>query len=89
MSPSRGLSSAIDVLGKRITVYVRCPTEGHVLVQQEVVITVRVPAELARQARAVADHNDETLSQVLRRALRTYVGRTPDQLDCEDVAVRQ
>lgn len=57
--------------------------------QQEVVITVRVPADLARHAKVVADQNDETLSQVLRRALRTYVGRLPDQLDLEDVGVRQ
>jgi predicted transcriptional regulator len=54
----------------------------------EVVITVRVPADLVRHARAAAERNDETLSQVVRRALRAYVGRTPDQLDIEDL-VRQ
>lgn len=52
----------------------------------EIIITVRVPAALARHARATASHKDETLSQVVRRALRDYVGRSPEQLDFDDVA---
>ncbi len=50
----------------------------------EVVLTVRVPADLARNARAVAAQRDETLSQVVRRALRAYAGLGPPQLDLED-----
>ncbi len=53
---------------------------------EEVVVTVRVPVPLARHARATAARNDETLSQVIRRALREYVGRSPEQLDLDDVA---
>lgn len=50
----------------------------------EVVLTVRVPADLLRNARAVATQRDETLSQVVRRMLRTYAGMGPPQLDIED-----
>ena len=41
----------------------------------EVVLTVRVPKDLAQQVRQVADSRDETTSQVIRRSLRRYVGR--------------
>ncbi len=51
---------------------------------EEVVLTVRVPADLMRNARAVATRRDETLSQVVRRALRVYAGAGPPQLDIED-----
>ncbi len=52
----------------------------------EVVLTVRVPKILAQQVRQVAVSRDETTSQVIRRSLRTYVGRAPKQMDIEDVA---
>lgn len=45
------------------------------MVSQDAMITmtVRVPALLAEHAKAVARRRDETLSQVIRRALREYV----------------
>jgi hypothetical protein len=47
---------------------------------------VRLPASLLRHAKVVAAARDETLSQVVRRALRTYVGggEPAKQLDIED-----
>ncbi len=53
---------------------------------------VRLPAALLNQAKAQAARRDETLSQVIRRALRAYVGSAPVQTDLEDaiaVAKRQ
>jgi hypothetical protein len=50
----------------------------------EMVLTVRVPADLMHNARVVAAQRDETLSQVVRRALRAYAGLGPPQLDLED-----
>lgn len=50
----------------------------------EVVLTVRVPKDLAQQVRQVADSRDETTSQVIRRSLRRYVGRAPKQIEIED-----
>jgi hypothetical protein len=44
---------------------------------------VRVPADLLRHARAVAAARDETLSQVVRRALRAYVAAGAPQLALE------
>jgi hypothetical protein len=44
---------------------------------------VRLPATLLRHAREVAATRDETLSQVVRRALRAYVAAGPLQLDLE------
>lgn len=52
----------------------------------EVVLTVRVPKDLAEQVRQVAGSRDETTSQVIRRSLRRYVGRAPKQIDIEDTA---
>ena len=52
----------------------------------EVTITVRVPADLVREARAVAARHDETLSQVVRRALRSYVGHDDSQLRLEGLS---
>lgn len=52
----------------------------------EVVLTVRVPKDLAQQVRQVADSRDETTSQVIRRSLRRYVERVPKQIDIEDTA---
>ena len=52
----------------------------------EVVLTVRVPKDLAQQVRQVAESRDETTSQVIRRSLRSYVGRPPKQIDSKDVA---
>ncbi len=51
---------------------------------EEPVLSVRVSADLLRNARAVAAQRDETLSQVVRRALRAYAGLGPPQLDLED-----
>ena len=45
---------------------------------------VRLPRALLDQARAEAKRRDETLSQVIRRALRAYVGAAPRQTDLED-----
>jgi hypothetical protein len=47
---------------------------------------VRLPSRLLRHARAVAAARDETLSQVVRRALRAYIASGPHgrQLDIED-----
>ncbi len=36
---------------------------------------VRVPAELWNTAKAAAEQNDETISDVIRRALENYVRR--------------
>jgi predicted transcriptional regulator len=52
-------------------------------------LAVRLPAELLRHARSVAESRDETLSQVVRRALRSYVASGPQQLDLEDAIRRQ
>jgi predicted transcriptional regulator len=51
----------------------------------EVTISIRVPADLADQAKQVARSRDETMSQVVRRALKNYVGRSPRQLSLDDV----
>jgi len=51
----------------------------------ETTISVRVPSDLADQARQVARSRDETISQVIRRALKAYVGRAPQQLSLDDV----
>lgn len=45
----------------------------------EVVLTVRVPRQLAQQVRQMAQSRDETTSQVIRRGLRTYVSQTTKQ----------
>jgi predicted transcriptional regulator len=39
----------------------------------EAVLSVRLPGNLARQAREIAEARDETLSQVVRRAVRSYI----------------
>lgn len=52
----------------------------------EVVMTVRVPKDLAQQVRQVAESRDETTSQVIRRSLRSYVGLVSQQIDGGDVA---
>ena len=52
----------------------------------EVMLTVRVPKDLAQCVRQVAESRDETTSQVIRRSLRSYVGRPLKQIDSEDVA---
>lgn len=51
----------------------------------EATISVRVPSDLADQARQVARSRDETVSQVIRRALKNYVGRSPQQLSLDDI----
>lgn len=43
----------------------------------DVVVTARVPRTLAERARQLADSRDKTVSQVIRRSLRGYVGRAP------------
>jgi predicted transcriptional regulator len=50
-------------------------------------LTARVPADLFKNAQSVARSRDETLSQVVRRALRIYVESSPVQSDLVD-AVR-
>ena len=52
----------------------------------DVVLTVRIPDELARLTRQVCDARDETVSQVVRRALRGYVDSAPPQGDLLAVA---
>lgn len=44
----------------------------------------RLPRALLDAAKAQARRRDETLSQVVRRALRAYVASTPPQGDLED-----
>jgi metal-responsive CopG/Arc/MetJ family transcriptional regulator len=48
-------------------------------------LSVRLPADLLRHAKAVARGRDETMSQVIRRLLRSYVQSGPKQLDLEEV----
>jgi hypothetical protein len=45
---------------------------------------VRLPRTLLDAARAQAVKRDETISQVVRRALRAYVASGPRQTDLED-----
>jgi predicted transcriptional regulator len=47
-------------------------------------VTVRIPADLARNVRGLARANDETLSRIVRRAFRAYLTAGPQQLDLED-----
>ncbi len=44
----------------------------------------RLPRALLDAAKAQARRRDETLSQVVRRALRAYVASAPPQADLED-----
>lgn len=53
------------------------------MAEKEELLTVRLPADLHRHAKAVAAGKDETLSQVVRRALRAYVAAGPAQTDLE------
>ncbi|WP_293985265.1 hypothetical protein [Sphingobium sp.] len=52
----------------------------------DMVVTVRVPKKLVQRARQVADSRDETMSQVIRRGLRGYVGRASKSIENEDAA---
>lgn len=56
------------------------------MAEKEDLLTVRLPADLHRHAKSVAAGRDETISQVVRRALRAYVASGPLQLDLEDAA---
>jgi predicted transcriptional regulator len=56
------------------------------MMADDVVVTVRVPKTLVQRARQVADSRDETMSQVIRRSLRGYVGRAPKSIENEDAA---
>ena len=48
----------------------------------EAVLSVRLPGNLARQAREIAEARDETLSQIVRRAIRLYIEKNaPTQGD--------
>lgn len=49
---------------------------------------IRLPLALLTAVRAQANRRDETLSQVVRRALRAYAASAPIQTDIED-AIRQ
>jgi predicted transcriptional regulator len=51
---------------------------------EDEVLTARVPGDLLRMAKSVAKSRDETLSQVIRRALREYVDSGPAQKDLVD-----
>lgn len=53
----------------------------------EIMLTVRVPGDLVKLAKSVARSRDETLSQVIRKALKAYVDSSPAQFDLVD-AVR-
>lgn len=52
----------------------------------DVVVTVRVPRSLIQRARQMARSRDETMSQVIRRGLRGYVGRASSMEKNEDAA---
>jgi hypothetical protein len=52
--------------------------------EDETAVRARVPVSLARDAMRVAAKRDETLSQVIRRALRACVASAPAQTDLED-----
>jgi hypothetical protein len=52
--------------------------------EDEIMIRVRTPIALAREAQRVAALHDESVSQVIRRALRAYVAAAPRQTDLED-----
>jgi hypothetical protein len=52
--------------------------------EDSLTMQVRVPAPLLREAHRIAAQRDETVSQVVRRALRSYVGTAPRQMDLED-----
>lgn len=56
------------------------------MAEKEDLLTVRLPADLHRHAKSVAAGRDETISQVVRRALRAYVASGPVQMDIEDAA---
>ncbi len=47
----------------------------------EKMLTVRLPADLLKLAQSVARMRDETLSQVVRRALTAYADSAPRQTD--------
>lgn len=53
------------------------------MAENEELLTVRVPSDLYRHAKQIAAGRDETLSQVVRRALRAYVASGPAQMDLE------
>lgn len=61
-----------------------CTPERHMA--DDVVVTVRVPKQLVQRAKQVADSRDETMSQVIRRGLRGYVGRASKSITSEDAA---
>lgn len=46
--------------------------------KHETNVTVRMPSDLLEAAHAEAKRRDETLSRVLRRALREYVAAAPE-----------
>lgn len=54
--------------------------------ENDQVLNTRVPTDLLRHARQIAASRDETLSQIIRRALRAYVASGPAQLDLEVAA---
>ena len=46
-------------------------------------LTIRVPADLLHHAQTIAAGRDETISKVLRSALRRYIQSGPAQLELE------
>ena len=47
----------------------------------ETMLTVRIPGDLVKLAKLVSKSRDETISQVIRRALKAYVDSSPAQFD--------
>lgn len=52
--------------------------------ENEIILTVRIPADLAKLAKSVANSRDETISQVVRKALKSYAHSAPAQYDLID-----
>jgi predicted transcriptional regulator len=52
--------------------------------EEESSVRVRVPTQLLKDVHRLSNKRDETLSQVVRRALRQYVAAEPRQTDLED-----
>ncbi|WP_043343078.1 hypothetical protein [Belnapia moabensis] len=51
----------------------------------EITVSVRMPASLARNARALGRMEHHTFSQVMRMMLERYVASGPKQLTLEDM----
>lgn len=69
-----------------ITLYIHCDAKETMVtdLSDATLPPVRLPKSLLDLAKAEARRRDETLSQVIRRGLRAYVGSAPKQHDLED-----